>query len=368
VRTNEPLSQTSQAILAELTRYHAERLHEFEDGARRRRAAGDRDLPASLARAVEQMINPGGLSGAEREWAQETGRLTSNGYDPHRLWVPFGAFQRDLNVAAAGAGGYLIDAVNLPARDILRPWSVVLKGGVTVVEQLSSDAFLPRTSTTTTITWASTETTQATPSTPAVAQAALRPKIAIGVINASRQFMLQADPDAWIRRELLSTAGTIVDVAVLNGSGTSGQPLGILNTTGLSTQSGTSLAWAGVLHMKKLAADANAQDGTVSFIGTTAVRELLEARTKETGGGTYIWADDRVASCPAFATTDMPSATLLSGPMGEVFFGLWGAGMSVEVNPFADFKAGIVAIRVVVSCDLALGCAPTSFTKSTAVS
>jgi HK97 family phage major capsid protein len=369
MRTNEPLSPTSQAILAELTAYHHERLSSLEDAARARRAGKDRAIPASLARAVEQMSQPGGLSGAEKEWAQETARLSRNGFDPHRLWIPLSALTRDLNVAQAGAGGYLVDMANLPARDILRPWSVVLQGGVSLVEDLTGTAVVPRTTATTTITWSANETAQATPSNPTIAQAALTPKIAIGVIQASRNFMKQADPEAFIRRELLRTAGTIVDIATLNGSGASGQPLGILNSPNLSTQSGTSLAWAGVLHMKKLAADANAQDGTISFIGTTAVRELLESRERATGGGTFIWQDDRIASCPAFATTVMPSATMLSGPMGEVFFGLWGGGMQVEVNPFdaALFKTGAVQILVIVSCDVAIVCDRAAFTKATSI-
>jgi HK97 family phage major capsid protein len=200
-------------------------------------------------------------------------------------------------------------------------------------------------------------------------QSALKPKIAIGLIQASRQFMQQADPDAWIRRGLLIAAGMIADQAVLNGTGADGQPLGLMNTPGLSTQSGTSLGWAGVLHMKKLAADANVKDGSISFVSTSAVRELLEARERATGGGTFIWENDRIASCPAFATTDMPTAAMLAGPMAEVFFGLWGAGMRVEVNPFAPalFKSGVVQIRVVLECDVAVACNLAALTKATSI-
>lgn len=316
------------------------------------------------------MATPAGLSGPEREWAKETQRIAPSRFprdDPHRLWVPFGALARDLNVASAGAGGYLVDAVTLPARDILRPWSVTLQGGVTMIESLTSNAFLPMTSGTVSVQWMSTESAQASPSTPALAQAALTPKTAIGVIVASRQFMQQADPEAWIRRELLRTCGVVIDTAVLNGSGASGQPLGVLNAPGISTQSGTSLAWSGVLAMKRNAAAANAQDGTIAFLATPAVRELLEARERASGGGTFIWQDDRIAACPAFATTLMPAATLLCGPLGEVVVGLWGGGITVEVDPYTQFQTGRVQIRVLVSCDVAIGCDRAAFTRAASI-
>ncbi len=366
---NEPLSEASQAILNEITAYHASRLHAFESESRARKAASDRHLPARISRAIEQMMRDG-LSGAEREWAQETARLVpGRNFDPHRLFIPFSAFRRDLNVASAGAGGYLVDAATLPARDILRPWSVTLQGGVTVAESLMSDAIIPQTTTEPTIVWASSETAEATPSTPMLAQAAMTPKNAIGVIQASRQFMRQADPESWIRRLFLRAGGKIVDTAVMDGSGASGELEGVLQSQGLNTQSGTSLAWAGVLAMKRAAADKNAMDGTISFISTPTVRELLEARERATGGGTFIWEDNQIAGAPAFATTLMPAGTMLSGPMGEITLGLWGGGLQIEINPYdpVGFKAGIVQIRVIVSCDVAITCNRGAFTKAESI-
>jgi HK97 family phage major capsid protein len=177
------------------------------------------------------------------------------------------------------------------------------------------------------------------------------------------------DPERYIRRELLKTAGEVIDTAVLNGSGASGQPRGIINITTISTQTGTSLDRADVLAMKKNAADANAAEETISFIGTTAVAQLLEGRTNETGGGTYIWQDGKIVNCRAYASTTMPSATLLSGAMSEVTLGLWGSGITIETNPYDPvlFKTGVVQLRVIVLCDVALGCAPTAFTKATSI-
>jgi len=365
------LSQAAQGILNEITEYHRGRLFAFQQAASGRKRLDDRRGYASIARAIEQMMSDAGLEGAEYEWAKETSRLapTPLGNDRHRLWVPMSALTRDLNAAVAGAGGYLVDAAVQSARDLLRPWSFTLQAGVQTAESMTAAAMVPVCNSDTTITWVSDETAQATPSQPTFADTALVPHMAIGLIQASRNFMRQADPEAWIRRHLLRAAGMVVDQAVLHGSGTNGEPLGILNAPGISTQSGASLAWTGVLAMKKNAALANAATADISFIATPGVRELLEARERATAGGTFIWEDERIASCPAFATTDVPAATMLAGPMSQVFFGLWGAGMQVEVNPFEPslFKSGTVQIRVVVTCDVAIVCDRSAFTTATSI-
>jgi hypothetical protein len=65
----------------------------------------------------------------------------------------------------------------------------------------------------------------------------------------------------------------------------------------------------------------------------------------------------------------MPSATLLSGPMSEVTLGLWGSGIVIEANPYDPtlFKTGVLQLRVIVSCDVALGVVATAFTKAASI-
>jgi hypothetical protein len=163
-------------------------------------------------------------------------------------------------------------------------------------------------------------------------------------------------------------AGVAIDTAVISGTGNSGQPLGLVNFSGLSTQSGTSLAWSGVLSMKKNAALANLPDGSTSFISTPIVRALLEGREKASGNGGFICQDDRIANCPSFANTLVPAGTLLSGPLAEITLGLW-SDLRIELNPYNSslFKSGGFIIRVLVAIDTALTVDPTSFTLSASV-
>lgn len=329
--------------------------------------AVERDGSVSLSRALMQMVS-GGLDGREREWEQENARQSKTAFDPSRLHVPW-RMMRDVGAASDAAGGYLVGATVASPVDILRPFSTVLRAGVTVLPGLSADTPLPRTSGTSTVSWMSSEAASASPSTPGLASTTMVPKIGIGVIQASRHFMKQAaNAEGWLQRELSRTAASVVDQAVLNGAGTGGEPKGILNITSVGTQSGTALAWAGLLSMKSKAATVNVQDGTLAFIGTPAVRALLEGRVK-TGGSTFDWEDDEVASCPAYASTLMPTATLLSGPFSMCYLGLWG-DITLEATPYGSaalFQAGIIQARVIVSCDVALGCDPAAFTIANSI-
>lgn len=361
------LNEDSGAILDELVKYHSNRLHEFERRLQRNRSATNRKYPVYLSRAISQMAAQGLKGTPEAEFFQEMARIRGVAFDPQRVNLPWEFFRRDLNASNALQGGYLLGLSNTAAQDILRPWSVVISGGVTVEENLSGNVTIPKTTATSTIYWQNAETTEATASNPTIQQAAMTAKVAIGVINCSRNFMIQADPERWLQRELKRTAASAIDQAVLSGSGINGQPLGLTNTSGLSSQSGASLAWSGALTMKKLAAEADAQDGSISFITTPAVRALLEAREKASGNGGFIWQDDEIAGCPSFATTQMPAATMLSGPMSGITLGLWGNGLQVEVNPYSSFKTGGIAVRVLLAVDLAITVDLTSFTLASSI-
>lgn len=295
--------------------------------------------------------------GADREALEEYARSKGVTFDPHRPEIPFSALpaRRDLTVASASGGGYLVGTETQEAIDVLRPWSVTMRAGLQVEAGLVGNQVVPRTSGNVTPVWQPTEGTQVTPSQPTLGQIALTPKTVGGVVQFSRQLAQQANAEAFVGRELARTIGTAVDQAALNGSGASGQPTGLIITSGVQTQSGTTLN-AGVRTMKRKAAEANVDDSRIAYISTPAVRELLEGREIVTGSGRFVWDDDKVADRPAYVTTDMPAATMICGDFGHVYVGIWGEAFVLEVNPYepTNFRAGVIQARVLVSCDVAV--------------
>ena len=308
----------------------------------------------SFRRLIANMAS-GGASGLEAEVLQEVARSAGQSFNPNNVTIPWALFARDLTVAASSAGGYLVGSDVGEAIDVLRPWSVTARAGLTVFERLRENVALPRTTGKVTAQWNPTEATAATESTPTTGSITLSPKTASTYMELSGLFLKQTGStgENYARRELLKTVGSLVDAAVLNGSGSAGQPTGLLNTAGIGSQSGTSLSWTGVANMKETVATANARDEGIAYIATPAVRELLEGREKFTGAGP-VWNGDDVGGRRGYVTTDLPAATMVAGDWSDVILALWGPGLQVEVNPFAGFTAGIIGMRCLISCDVGI--------------
>ena len=298
----------------------------------------------------------GHVHGQDREAVAEFAHQSGIQHpDARRPVIPLTELARDLTAGIAGGGGYLVGSETEAPLQILRPWSVTTQAGIQLLTNLTGDVGIPKVTGKPNISWLPTEAGQAQPSTPSLQEVVLTPKTAGGLVRFSRQLALQANGESFVRRQLLRSIGTAVDQAVLSGSGASGQPTGILNTAGIGSESGASLAHTGVVAMKAAVAAANAPDQEINFISTPAVRELLETRERATGSG-FVWDRDRVASRPAFATTDLPADVLIAGAWPRIMLAIWGAGVTIEVNPFesAGFKMGRIEARALISVDVAV--------------
>ncbi|HEX7044490.1 MAG TPA: phage major capsid protein [Burkholderiales bacterium] len=325
----------------------------------------NKDRPLSFVRLILG-LQQDRLDGEERELLEEYAHRAGVPFDPHRPVVPFAAL-RALTKASAPAGGYVVGTETQNAVDVLRPYSVTARAGIIIETGLVGDQVVPKVTEKSTAQWLDIETQQVTPSAPTLAEVPLTPKMVGDVVRFSRRLATQANAEAFVRRELLRTIGTAIDQAVLNGSGASGEPRGLLQTAGVSTETGTDLGHAGAAAMKRKVADANAPDEAISYIGTPAVRELLETRERAAGSG-FVWDNDRVAGRPARVTTDLPAATLVAGAWEAIYLGIWGDGFVLEINPFdpEGFKIGRIEARVLVACDVAV-LHPAAFCKSAAI-
>jgi HK97 family phage major capsid protein len=315
------------------------------------RRARDTGPRVNLARLVTDLA-AGRTHGEDHEALQEFAHRAGVNFDPLRPFVPFAALRA---LTAAGNGELISAAEAHDPVDILRPWSVTARAGARIESGLVGDQSVPVVTGKAVPFWMTDEVTPGTPSDATVAERAMTPHTAGGLMNFSRRLSLQANAEAFATRELLRTVGTAVDQAVIAGAGASGEPQGLIGTTGVQTETGTSLSHAGVLSMKRKVSAVDAPDESISYIGTPAVRELLEARERASGSG-FVWDGDRVASRPAHVSTDVPAATLIAGAWDQIYVGLWGQGFVIEVNPHdpTAFKSGVVRARVLVSLDVAV--------------
>ncbi len=232
----------------------------------------------SVARVFATLADGGLLDGYEKKICSAAAMAAGEHFEKNAPIIPWSALaQRDATVA--GSGGYLHATDVGLAADVLRPYSVVVNAGAQVVENLVGNLVIPKATTATTGNWISDEAgTGAAEADPVLAQVALTPHTYIAYTNYSHLLAKQStQAESFLRTLLLRAAGTALDKAVLAGAGTT-EPLGLLSITGVGTQSGTSLAWAGVTNMLETVTTANATDANVVFVSTPTVRELLQYR------------------------------------------------------------------------------------------
>jgi len=68
---------------------------------------------------------------------------------------------------------------------------------------------------------------------------------------------------------------------------------------------------------------------------------------------------------PAMSSNQMPTADMLFGDWNEVVVGEWGV-LEVEVNPYANFQAGIIGVRAIYSMDVGVR-RPFAFSLATSI-
>lgn len=285
--------------------------------------------------------------------------------------LAYAMMKRDLTVGTAGAGGYLVETQNIGFIELLRNTSVMYAMGATRLSGLQGNVTIPKQSAAGTAYWLSTEATAITESQQTFVQVAMSPKNVGGYTEISRQLLLQSNPSAenLVMADLAAVVALAIDLAGLAGSGASGQPTGIINTAGIGAVTGTSIAYAGILEFLTDTFAGNALFDSSGYVATAVVAALLMARVKFSSTASPIWegtlTNGRINGYRAMASNQIPTGDLLFGDFSKTVIGEWGV-LEIEVNPFANFPAGIVGVRAMASVDVAVRY-PTAYSLATSV-
>lgn len=265
--------------------------------------------------------------------------------------------RRDMTVASASGGGYLVGTDNQGFIDLLRNRSVAFAMGARRLSGLVGNLTVPKLTTGATAYWLATESTSITEGAQVLGQLSLSPKTVGAYVEISRQLALQSTPDAeqMVMSDLAAQTALAVDAAVLAGAGGSGEPQGIIGLSGVGTFTGTSLDYAALLNAQADVAAANALTETCGYVFTPAVAALLMARVKYSNTASPLWDGNMLkATCAGFkgmSSNQVPSAKGIFGDWQQVIVGEWGI-LQVEVNPYANFAAGIMGVRAMYSVDV----------------
>lgn len=329
----------------------------------------------SLMRAIKAMADQNWkTAGFERECHEAILKRSGLAESAHNgFYVPYEVQKRDLTVATAANGGYLVATDNLGSNfiDLLRNRSVLAKMGATMLTGLVGNVTIPKQTGAATAAWLANEASTATEAQLTLGQMALTPKNVVAYSEISRQLMLQSSPaiDALVMNDLAQVVALAIDSAGLSGSGASGQPTGIVNTAGIGSVTGTSIAYAGIVEFQTDVAASNALAANCGYVTTPAVAGLLKGRQRFTSTDTPLWEgnilDGTIEGFKAMSSMQMAAASMLFGDFSQVVIGEWGM-LEIALNPYASFTAAITGIRAIQTCDVGVR-VPGAFSLATSI-
>jgi HK97 family phage major capsid protein len=335
-------------------------------------------------------------AGFELECSREVAKRINKVTDPNRFYVPYevqerqvnyrrgqtmaagsyrgdmlGTARRDLTVGTTTAGGFLVETANMSFIEMLRNRAVAYRMGARRLSGLVGSVTVPKQTAAATAVWLANEASTITESQQTFAQMALSPKTVGAYTEISRQLLLQSSPDAEgiVTSDLATVTSLAYDLGVLSGTGASGQPTGITATAGIGSVTGTSIDFAKVLEFQTDVATANVMPSQGGYVTTPAVAALLIARVKYTSTASPIWEgnvwDGSMQGFQAMGTNQIAAASMLFGDWSQVVVAEWGV-LEIEVNPYANFQAGILGVRAIVSLDCGLRY-PAAFSLATSI-
>lgn len=282
--------------------------------------------------------------------------------------------KRALATTPGASGGYLVNVENMGFIDILRNRSVARNMGARTLSGLEGNVVFARQTGKPSVTWQGGEHTSVTAADQTLGQLSMTPKTAIVITDVSEQLLRQSNPSAeqFVMADLAADIAIDgVDYAVINGTGGS-QPLGIVNTTGVTTgQDAAAATYAKILAFPGAAAAVNAIRGNPGFVARAAGAIVLMQKQRFTSTDTPLWAgnifDGTLVGFRAMSSEQVASGNLIFGSWDEVVIGEWGVLELASDTGGTRFNTATVGIRAMWMVDVMLRY-PQAFVVSTTLS
>jgi HK97 family phage major capsid protein/HK97 family phage prohead protease len=332
----------------------------------------------SLLKAIQAQVSGDWKdAGLERECHRT---LERQGFRSDGLLVPTEALSQRAAYTTAGVqgGGNLIETDLDDSSFIaaLRNRTIIDRLGVTCMDGLVGNLDIPRQSGVSSLGWIA-ENTDLPEAQPSFDKIQLKPKT-VGCWTAlGRMVATQSTPalEELIRADFAQSLARQLDLTALHGSGSGSEPRGILNTPGVGSltlgANGGALTWDSIVQLETLVSARNADGGNLGYAASPLLRGKLKRTLKSAvAGAEYIWQDTAIADgmgqlngyralSSSGIRSDLTKGTGTN--LGAIAFGnwtslvvaTWGA-LSLEVNPYSDFRKGLIEVRVLLFADMAV--------------
>ena len=318
----------------------------------------------SLINAIRAMANPTDINAqraaqfefeasaeAQRKLGRETRGLMIPG-DVLRQWN-----QRDINTTDDAA----LIAEDLRTGDfidVLRNSSSVMAAGARMLSGLQGDVVIPKKTAASTANWIATEGAAATESEPTLGSVTMSMKTVGATTDVTRNMMHQSsmDIETLIRDDLTQSIASAIDLGALAGSGSSGQPTGIKNTSGINAPTNFAAAnptFAEVVAMETAVAEDNALAGSLAYILPAGMYGALKTTAVDSGSGRFVADGGLMNGYNAIVSNQATAGDLYFGDFSQLLVGMYG-GLELIVDPYSSSKSGGVSITALQSCDVAV--------------
>ena len=329
----------------------------------------------SILKAVRAMANPADIRAQEAAKfefecsaaAKDTyGRNTSGLTLPAEVMHNWNA--RDINTSddAGGVGERFLPGSFIEA---LRNASGVIAAGATLLRDLEDNVKIPKATGTSTAAWISAEGGASSESEMTLGSVTMSPKTASMYTEVTNQMMQQStlDMENIIRNDLAAGIANLIDTGALAGSGSSGQPTGIDNQTGVNTQSFATAAtptFAEIVAMEGSVLGDNVVLSNPGYLTTSAVAANMKSTSKDTGSGTFILDNGQANGHPVYVSNAVASGVAYFGNWADLLIGFFG-GIDILVDPYSNSANSVTRLRATQFVDIAVRHAQ-SFTKGSA--
>ena len=211
---------------------------------------------------------------------------------------------------------------------------------------------------------------------PAYSKAVMSPKRLQVLQGVTYDLMHQSSKalDDLIMEDFVKAHAVALDAAIFTGSGSSGQPTGVLsaanvNSIAIGTDGGP-LTHALLVQMEtEVGIDNGLLDDTLAYVSNAKVQGKLKTIPQIAGYPYYLMNDGKVNGYPFFMSNAIPSnlgtgtafSAAIFGNWSEVIVGSWG-GLQIIVDPYTAKAEGVLEISAAAYHDVLVR-TPVAFCK-----
>ena len=204
---------------------------------------------------------------------------------------------------------------------------------------------------------------------PAYAKKVMAPKRLQVLQGVTYDLMHQSSKalDDLILEDMVKAHAVALDAAIFAGSGSSGQPIGVLAASGVNNidigTDGGPLTYALLVQMEtEVGIDNGLLDSTLAYVSNAKVQGKLKTIPQIAGYPYYLMNDGKVNGYPFFMSNAIPSnltkgdssgvcSAIVFGNWSEVLVGSWG-GLQIIVDPYSAKDKGVLEISAAAYHDV----------------